>query len=150
MGRHRQQPQGAFLRDYRRRTSATRQREGRVGSNRVHHACAPERAAMTWMGPMAALREWSRRLPGTVRRSRTDGDLEEELRFHLDLTAAETRRRGGGAEDAERAATVQAGGLAQSTEGPPDQRGPREVGELARGGRSRDRMVVRNPGFTIL
>jgi len=105
---------------------------------------------MTWMGAMVTLREWSRRLAGTVRRSRTDGDLEEELRFHLDLTAAETRRPGGGAEDAERAATLQAGGLAQSMEALRDQRGLRWLEDLARDVRYGYRMLVRNPVFTII
>lgn len=51
---------------------------------------------------MATLREWARRLTGTIRRSRTDRDLQEELRFHLDLTAEEARRGGGSYEGGDR------------------------------------------------
>ena len=38
---------------------------------------------------MSTLREYVRRLWGTLRRNRVDADLEEELRLHLELAAEE-------------------------------------------------------------
>src|SRR5206468_4713 len=58
MGCDREQPEGALLRDHRRRTPRTCLREGGMGAHGVHHALAPERAAMT-------PREWVNRLWAT-------------------------------------------------------------------------------------
>ena len=46
--------------------------------------------------PMATLREWVTRLWGTLRPSRRDAELEEELRLHLELAAEDERRRANG------------------------------------------------------
>ena len=78
---------------------------------------------MNPMRSIATLREWAHRLAGTIGRGWTDRDLEEELRFHLDLTAEEALRGGTSAEGAGRAATLEAGGLSQSVEALRDQRG---------------------------
>ena len=58
---------------------------------------------------MRTLREWLIRLWGTLRPRRTDADLEQELRAHLELAAdAEGQRdEAGGA----RAAIVRAGAV---------------------------------------
>jgi hypothetical protein len=53
---------------------------------------------------MRSMREWLLRLAGSVRRRRTDADLQDELRAHLDLAADDARRRHGPDSDAERAA----------------------------------------------
>src|SRR5215510_4235934 len=71
---------------------------------------------------MATLREWMRRLWGTLRRNRREGEMEEELRSHLELAADEMRKRGS-KEDALRVAQLQVGGVAQAMEAMRDQRG---------------------------
>ena len=72
---------------------------------------------------MGALREWIQRLSGTLRTARRDADLEEELRFHLEMAAADAERRGRSAEEASRVARVRSGGIAPSIDALRDQRG---------------------------
>jgi glycine cleavage system aminomethyltransferase T len=66
---------------------------------------------------MGALRQWIQRLSGTLRTARRDADLEEELRFHLEMAAADAERRGRSAEEASRVARVRSGGIAPSIDG---------------------------------
>jgi predicted permease len=100
---------------------------------------------------MATLREWVRRLWGTVRPGRHDADLEEELRVHLELAREEdARRRVRSDEDAPRAATIRSGGLAQTMEAVRDQRGLPWLGDLARDLRYGLRALRRNPLFTAV
>ena len=81
-------------------TAPARHQESGVGSHRVDHAQAPARAGVSRRrSPMSTLREWVSRLWGTLRRNRTDRDLEEELRLHLELAAEDARRRAGSPED---------------------------------------------------
>jgi predicted permease len=69
------------------------------------------------------LREWIHRLGGTFRIGRRDGDLEEELRLHVEMAAADAERRGLSASDARRLARVRVGGIAPSLDAMRDQRG---------------------------
>ena len=71
---------------------------------------------------MRAMIEWTRRLTGTFRRSRTDEDLAEELRSHLVLAAEEHARRGLSGPESIRAARARGGGIAQALEALRDQR----------------------------
>src|SRR2546427_1790098 len=105
---------------------------------------------MTLERPMAALREWTCRLRGTLRRNRPDRDLEEELRLHLELAAEDARRRGDSPERAARAARLQAGGVPQAMEALRDQRGLPWFQDLARDVRFGCRMLAKNPGFTVV
>src|SRR2546425_9736059 len=105
---------------------------------------------MTLERPMAALREWTCRLRGTLRRNRADRDLEEELRLHLEFAAEDARRRGDSPERAARAARLQAGGVPQAMEALRDQRGLPWLQDLARDVRFGCRMLARNPGFTVV
>ena len=66
---------------------------------------------------MRILREWIRRLWGTLRRGRSTADLEQELRTHLELAAEDARRRGLGPEQAIRTAQIETGGAAQISAG---------------------------------
>jgi putative ABC transport system permease protein len=86
---------------------------------------------------MAMLREWVIRLWSTLRRRRSDADLEAELRSHLDF-AAEART------------TARAGTIAQSMEAVRDQRGLPWIEELARDVRHSVRALRRSPTFTII
>jgi putative ABC transport system permease protein len=98
---------------------------------------------------MATLRESISRLWGTLSRNRADRDLEEELRLHLELAAEDARRRGGSPEDA-RAARIRSGGTAQAMEALRDQRGLPWLQDLASDLRYGCRMLVKNPGFTVV
>src|SRR3954468_20835135 len=75
---------------------------------------------------MLKLIEWTRRLLGSLRYSRSDADLEEELRLHLELAADHEPHRGVAADhtdDTARAARLRAGGMTQAMEKLRDQRG---------------------------
>jgi predicted permease len=99
---------------------------------------------------MAILREWVRRLWGTVGGQRRDADLEAELRLHLEMAAAEARRRGLPPEDAIRRARLEAGGVAQAMEAMRDQRGLPWLEDMAGDGRIAVRMMRRSPIFSIV
>lgn len=93
------------------------------------------------------LREWIHRLWGTLHPSRSDRDLEEELRLHLDLAAEDRRRRGDPPESAVRAARIRAGGVAQAMEALRDQRGFPWLDDLARDLRHGFLLLRANPVF---
>ena len=80
---------------------------------------------------MRTLIELARRLAGSVRASRRDADLAEELRTHLELAAEEEERRGRPADESVRAARLRAGGVTQAMEALRDQRGAPAVDALA-------------------
>jgi putative ABC transport system permease protein len=97
---------------------------------------------------MATLREWMRRLWGTLRRNPRDHELEEELRSHLQLATDEMLRRGGSIEDALREARLQVGSVAQAMEALRDQRSLAWLDDLARDLRHGLRSLRRSPVFT--
>ena len=96
---------------------------------------------------MPRLREWIARLWGTLRPGRQDGDLEQELRFHVERAAEELRSGGRSNASATRALTIDSGGIAQTMEALRDQRGLPWLGDLARDGRHACRLLRRNPIF---
>ncbi|MGH9373378.1 MAG: ABC transporter permease, partial [Vicinamibacterales bacterium] len=96
---------------------------------------------------MATLREWVTRLWGSLRPSRQDAELEEELRLHLEMAAEHERRQATSTEDAGRAAIIQSGGIAQSMEALRDQRGLPWLEDLGRDLRYGLRALRRNPMF---
>jgi predicted permease len=102
------------------------------------------------MTPLVTLREWVSRLRGTLRGTRADRDLQDELRCHLELAAEEARRRGDSPDGAVRTATLNAGGLQQAMEAMRDQRGLPWLDDFARDLRYGCRMLAKSPGFTIV
>jgi len=99
---------------------------------------------------MRILREWWHRLRATLVPDRRDEDLEEELRLHLELVAAEARRRGHNPDEAVRLARLEAGGAAQAMEAIRDQRGLIWLEDLARDARYGLRVLRRSPAFTAV
>ncbi len=99
---------------------------------------------------MRILREWAHRLLGTLRRGRSDDDLEEELRLHRDLATDSARRRGRPPDQAERAATLGAGVVPHAMEALRDQRGLRWLDESAQDLRYALRVLGRSPAFTTV
>jgi putative ABC transport system permease protein len=71
---------------------------------------------------MARLREWFSRMSETLRKRRTDSDLEEELRLHLELAAQEAGGADSSPERAARAARLRAGSIPHTMEALRDQR----------------------------
>jgi macrolide transport system ATP-binding/permease protein len=91
---------------------------------------------------MASVREWVARLSGTLRGRRDDGDLEEELRSHLELAAEEPRREAG--------PVAGGAGVAQAMEALRDQRGLPWADDFARDVRHSARLLRRDPVFTAV
>src|SRR5215510_11470173 len=99
---------------------------------------------------MASVREWMRRLWGTLRKNPRDREMEEELRSHLELAGEDMLRHGGSTEDALRAARLKAGGVAQAMEAMRDQRGFPWLDDLMRDVRHALRSLRRSPVFTAV
>jgi predicted permease len=97
-----------------------------------------------------ALREWVRRLWGTLRLTRTDRDLEEELRTHFELAAEDARHHGASPDDAGRAARLRVGGAAQAMEALRDQRGLPWLNDLRHDLRYALRTLKKSPGFGLV
>lgn len=96
---------------------------------------------------LATLREWVARIRGAFHPSRRDGDVEEELRLHLELAAEDARRAPDARESHARAARVSAGGLAQAMEAMRDQRGLPWLDDLARDLGHGFHLLRRSPAF---
>src|SRR5215210_194618 len=96
---------------------------------------------------MATLREWVVRFWATLRSSRRDAELEEELRLHLELATEHERRHATSTEDAARAALMRCGGMAQTMEALRDQRGLPWFDDLERDLRYGLRTLRRSPMF---
>jgi predicted permease len=99
---------------------------------------------------MATLREWVRRLWGTLRKNPSDREMEEELRSHLELATDDILRRGDSTKDAVRRASLKAGGVAQAMEAMRDQRGLPWIDDLKRDVRHALRSLQRSPVFTAV
>lgn len=99
---------------------------------------------------MRILREWIHRLWGTLRRGRRDDELEQELRLHLELATEAARRRGDTAEEAARAARLQAGGIPQAMDALRDQHRLVWLEHAAQDVRYAVRQLRKHPGFAAL
>ena len=97
---------------------------------------------------MATLREFCRRLRGTLRPRPSDDDLERELRFHIEQAAAELRRQGFSKDEALRRARIRFGGVPPAMEALRDQRGLPWLDDLRTDMRTAVRGLRRRPGFT--
>ncbi len=69
------------------------------------------------------MRELLRRLAGSFRSPRTDADLEQELRLHLEMASTAEERRGHDPAEAARRARLRSGGVALAMDTLRDQRG---------------------------
>ena len=72
---------------------------------------------------MRTMLELLRRLAGSLRSSRTDVDLEQELRVHIEMAAADEQRRGHHPAEAARLARLTTGEVALAMDALRDQRG---------------------------
>jgi predicted permease len=90
------------------------------------------------------------RFASLFRRRALDRQLEEELRFHLDMETEANRRRGMTAKAAELAARREFGGVAQTEETYRDRRGLPTLELFFRDLRYGLRTLRRSPGFTAV
>jgi len=99
---------------------------------------------------MRVIREWMHRLAGSLRRGRSDADLQEELRLHLELAAEDAQHRGEATHDAHRTARLRSGHALQALDALRDQRGLSWADELMRDVRHGLRTLRRTPSFTAV
>jgi predicted permease len=99
---------------------------------------------------MTALRVLAMRVKAFVLGRRSDRDLDDDIRAHLDLLTQEYIRRGLSSEDAYAAARRAFGGAEQMKEMYRDQRGLPLIDGLVQDLRYAGRMFRRDPGFTAV
>ena len=95
------------------------------------------------------MRMFLSRLAGFLRGRRLDRDMDDEMRFHLEMAVDEYVRRGLNRDDARAAALRNFGGVTQMREAYRDQRGLPWVEMLVQDVRYGARMLLRAPGFTF-
>src|SRR5215813_13879544 len=91
--------------------------------------------------------KWWRRL---FRRRKQEEELEKELRFHLEQHTSDLISQGLAPEEARRRARLALGGAEQVKERCRDARGTRRLEDMAQDLRYGARMLMKNPGFTLI
>jgi hypothetical protein len=96
------------------------------------------------------LREWFLRLKGTYRHTPSDGDLERELAFHLEMTAEKLRSEGHSPREAARLARLRVGRSARVMDRLHRQRGIPWLGRFSIDVALGLRMLRRSWGMTLV
>jgi len=99
---------------------------------------------MRWVG---AVTEWLR---GVLRKERMEAELDEEVRFHLDMEAEKLVRSGMPPGEARRRALLAFGGVDRFVEQTREARGSRPLEDLLQDGRFAFRQMRRNPAFSLV
>jgi hypothetical protein len=97
---------------------------------------------------MRRLRALLVRIGGLFGATRSDADIAEELRHHVEMLEQDYRRAGLGEEEARRAARAACGSLTAATEAYRERRGLPRLETLWRDTRYGLRLLAKTPGFT--
>ncbi|MBO0861500.1 MAG: ABC transporter permease [Chloracidobacterium sp.] len=96
------------------------------------------------------LRKLFHRLRSNLRRRNIEREMDRELRFHLEMEAAENIRRGMSEEEARRSAQLSFGGVERTKEDYRDIARFRRLEEFLQDLRYGARMLLRTPGFALV
>ena len=97
----------------------------------------------------SSIRAFFCRLLNVVRRNKSDGILDSELEFHLEMEIQENLRRGMNPEEARRRAHIALGGMDQTREAYRETGSISWIEALIRDARYGIRMFRKNPGFSL-
>lgn len=92
----------------------------------------------------------TRRVRALLRREELEGELDEELRFHIEKEIEQNVARGMSPAEARRAALVEFGGVERVREECRDVRGVRLLDDLFQDLRYALRVLAKNPAFTLV
>lgn len=95
------------------------------------------------------LKGWSKQLRTLLRKREVEGELDEELAFHIEMETAKNLREGMRPEEARRAALLAFGGVERWKEEVRDARWVRVLEDLAADGRYALRSLRRAPAFAL-
>src|SRR3954452_20697630 len=99
---------------------------------------------------MGILREEAKKLSGTLRQRTMEPEMDEEIRFHIDMQTEKNLRLGMSPEEARRAALVRFGGTERIKEEARDEYRSRPLEDLVQDVRYGVRSTLRTPLFTLL
>src|SRR3954452_9525225 len=99
---------------------------------------------------MGILREEAKKLSGTLRQRTMEPEMDEEIRFHIDMQTEKNLRLGMSPEEARRAALVRFGGTERIKEAARDEYRSRPLEDLVQDVRYGVRSALRTPLFTLL
>ncbi len=99
---------------------------------------------------MSVFTDFLERARALLFRSREERELQEELRFHLDMEAEQNRQRGMSDADARRLGHLALGGVERTKEDVRDARGTRYLEDVIGDVLFAGRTLSRSPGFAIV